>query len=102
MSARRLGVKRIDLYYLHSGRAKDASFEDQIGTLLELCQQGLSHFARPALPRRQADRRGHAEPEAWSRRNSRKGLGNVNPIWPRCDCLKWPHPMARDIGVRHP
>jgi pyridoxine 4-dehydrogenase len=41
MSARRLGVERIDLYYLHSGRAKDASFEDQVGTLAELRRQGL-------------------------------------------------------------
>jgi pyridoxine 4-dehydrogenase len=41
MSARRLGVEQIDLYYLHSGRAKDASFEDQVGTLAELRQQGL-------------------------------------------------------------
>ena len=41
MSARRLGVERIDLYYLHSGWAKDASFEDQVGTLAELRQQGL-------------------------------------------------------------
>ncbi len=41
LSARRLGVERIDLYYLHSGRAKDASFEDQVGTLAELRQLGL-------------------------------------------------------------
>jgi aryl-alcohol dehydrogenase-like predicted oxidoreductase len=41
MSARRLSVERIDLYYLHSGRAKDASFEDQVGTLAELRQLGL-------------------------------------------------------------
>ena len=41
MSARRLGVEQIDLYYLHSGRAKDASFEDQVGTLAELRQEGL-------------------------------------------------------------
>jgi pyridoxine 4-dehydrogenase len=41
MSARRLGVEKIDLYYLHSGWAKDASFEDQVGTLAELRQQGL-------------------------------------------------------------
>jgi len=41
MSARRLGVERIDLYYLHSGWAKDASFEDQVGTLAELRRQGL-------------------------------------------------------------
>jgi pyridoxine 4-dehydrogenase len=41
LSARRLGVERIDLYYLHSGRARDASFEDQVGTLAELRQHGL-------------------------------------------------------------
>src|ERR1700730_10448638 len=41
LSARRLGVEQIDLYYLHSGRAKDASFEDQVGTLAELRHQGL-------------------------------------------------------------
>lgn len=41
MSARRLGVDHIDLYYLHSGRAKDAPFEDQVGVLAELRQQGL-------------------------------------------------------------
>jgi aryl-alcohol dehydrogenase-like predicted oxidoreductase len=41
LSARRLGVEQIDLYYLHSGYAKDASFEDQVGTLAELRQRGL-------------------------------------------------------------
>jgi aryl-alcohol dehydrogenase-like predicted oxidoreductase len=41
MSARRLGVEQIDLYYLHSGWAKDASFEDQVSTLAELRQLGL-------------------------------------------------------------
>ncbi|GHH86859.1 oxidoreductase [Streptomyces sulfonofaciens] len=41
MSARRLGVETIDLYYLHSGRATDVPFEEQIGTLVELQQQGL-------------------------------------------------------------
>jgi pyridoxine 4-dehydrogenase len=41
MSARRLGVEAIDLYYLHSGRATDAPFEDQVGALAELRQQGL-------------------------------------------------------------
>jgi pyridoxine 4-dehydrogenase len=41
MSARRLGVEQIDLYYLHSGRATDTPFEDQIGVLAELRQQGL-------------------------------------------------------------
>ncbi len=41
MSARRLGIDRIDLYYLHSGWAKDASFEDQVGTLTEMRNEGL-------------------------------------------------------------
>src|ERR1700678_216344 len=41
MSARRLGVATIDLYYLHSGRALDAPFEDQVGVLAELRQAGL-------------------------------------------------------------
>jgi hypothetical protein len=41
MSARRLGIDRIDLYYLHSGRARDASFEDQVGTLAEMRKEGL-------------------------------------------------------------
>jgi aryl-alcohol dehydrogenase-like predicted oxidoreductase len=41
LSARRLGVDVIDLYYLHSGRAVDAPFEDQVGVLAELRQAGL-------------------------------------------------------------
>jgi aryl-alcohol dehydrogenase-like predicted oxidoreductase len=41
LSARRLGVEQIDLYYLHSARATDASFTDQVGTLAKLRQQGL-------------------------------------------------------------
>jgi hypothetical protein len=41
MSARRLGVDAIGLYYLHSGRAVDAPFEDQVGVLAELRQAGL-------------------------------------------------------------
>jgi hypothetical protein len=41
MSARRLGVDLLDLYYLHSGRALDAPFEDQVGVLAELRQAGL-------------------------------------------------------------
>ncbi|RSD13953.1 aldo/keto reductase [Amycolatopsis eburnea] len=41
LSARRLGVERIDLYYLHSGYAQDASFEDQVGTLAELRREGV-------------------------------------------------------------
>jgi pyridoxine 4-dehydrogenase len=41
LSARRLGVERIDLYYLHSGNAKDALFADQVGTLAALRDEGL-------------------------------------------------------------
>ncbi len=41
MSLQRLGLDRIDLYYLHSAAATDASFEDQVGTLAELRNQGL-------------------------------------------------------------
>jgi aryl-alcohol dehydrogenase-like predicted oxidoreductase len=41
MSLRRLGLGRIDLYYLHSGTATDAPFEDQVGVLAELKAQGL-------------------------------------------------------------
>ena len=41
LSARRLGLDSIDLYYLHSGRATDAPFEDQVGALAELRQAGL-------------------------------------------------------------
>jgi hypothetical protein len=41
LSARRLGLATIDLYYLHSGRAVDAPFEDQVGVLAELRQAGL-------------------------------------------------------------
>ena len=37
MSARRLGIYRIDLYYLHSGWAKDASFDDQVATGAVFC-----------------------------------------------------------------
>jgi aryl-alcohol dehydrogenase-like predicted oxidoreductase len=40
-SARRLGVKQIDLYYLHTPQAKDVPFEDQICTLKELQDEGL-------------------------------------------------------------
>ena len=43
LSARRLGLERIDLYYLHSGYAVDASFEDQIATLAELRAEGTIH-----------------------------------------------------------
>src|SRR5579871_2389563 len=41
MSLRRLGLERIDLYYLHSGTATDAPFEEQVGVLAELKAQGL-------------------------------------------------------------
>jgi len=41
LSARRLGLDVIDLYYLHSGRATDAPFEEQVGVLAELRQAGL-------------------------------------------------------------
>ncbi|HEX4443348.1 MAG TPA: aldo/keto reductase [Galbitalea sp.] len=41
MSAERLGLEAIDLYYLHSGTATDAPFEDQVGVLAELRQAGL-------------------------------------------------------------
>jgi aryl-alcohol dehydrogenase-like predicted oxidoreductase len=40
-SARRLGVERIDLYYLHSGRATDVPFEDQVATLAALREEGM-------------------------------------------------------------
>ena len=41
MSARRLGVETIDIYYLHGGQATDAPFEDQVATLAELREQGV-------------------------------------------------------------
>ena len=41
MSTRRLGVETIDIYYLHGGQATDAPFEDQVGTLAELREQGV-------------------------------------------------------------
>lgn len=41
LSAQRLGLEAIDLYYLHSGTATDAPFEDQVGALAELRQAGL-------------------------------------------------------------
>jgi aryl-alcohol dehydrogenase-like predicted oxidoreductase len=43
LSARRLGVERLDLYYLHSGRATDAPFEEQVATLAALREEGLIH-----------------------------------------------------------
>ncbi|MEV6620371.1 aldo/keto reductase [Amycolatopsis sp. NPDC051106] len=41
LSARRLGVDTIDLYYLHSGRATDVPFQDQVATLAALQEEGL-------------------------------------------------------------
>jgi pyridoxine 4-dehydrogenase len=41
LSARRLGLDCLDLYYLHSPNAADVPFEDQVGTLAELRQQGV-------------------------------------------------------------
>jgi aryl-alcohol dehydrogenase-like predicted oxidoreductase len=41
LSARRLGVDRLDLYYLHSGRATDAPFEAQVEALAALREEGL-------------------------------------------------------------
>jgi pyridoxine 4-dehydrogenase len=41
LSARRLGVETIDLYYLHSGHATDAPFDAQIETLAELRNEGV-------------------------------------------------------------
>src|SRR5215470_1149521 len=41
LSARRLGVEQIGLYYLHSPHATDVPFADQVATLAELREQGL-------------------------------------------------------------
>jgi aryl-alcohol dehydrogenase-like predicted oxidoreductase len=41
LSARRLGVEQIDLYYLHTPNATDVPFHQQVATLAELCQEGL-------------------------------------------------------------
>jgi len=41
LSARRLGVGQLGLYYLHSGRAADAPFEEQVATLAALRKEGL-------------------------------------------------------------
>jgi pyridoxine 4-dehydrogenase len=41
LSARRLGVERIDLFYLHSGRAADVPFADQVATLAGLREEGV-------------------------------------------------------------
>jgi pyridoxine 4-dehydrogenase len=40
MSAQRLGVEALDLFYLHSGSATDVPFEDQVGALADLRAQG--------------------------------------------------------------
>ena len=41
LSARRLGLDQLDLYYLHSGRATDVPFEEQVATLAALRDEGL-------------------------------------------------------------
>ena len=41
LSARRLGVDQIDLYYLHSPNATDVRFEDQVATLAGLRDEGV-------------------------------------------------------------
>ena len=41
MSARRLGLDRIDLYYLHTPTMTDAPFEEIVGTLAEMRQDGF-------------------------------------------------------------
>ncbi|MFE7774324.1 aldo/keto reductase [Streptomyces sp. NPDC057445] len=41
LSARRLGVEQIALYYLHSPNATDVPFADQVATLAELREQGV-------------------------------------------------------------
>ena len=41
LSARRLGVDQLGLYYLHSGRATDTPFEEQVATLAALRHEGL-------------------------------------------------------------
>jgi pyridoxine 4-dehydrogenase len=41
LSARRLGVEQLDLYYLHSGKATDARFEEQVATLAALREEGV-------------------------------------------------------------
>ncbi|MEU1689538.1 aldo/keto reductase [Micromonospora sp. NPDC005707] len=40
LSLQRLGLDRFDLYYLHSGYATDAPFEDQVGELKKLQDEG--------------------------------------------------------------
>jgi pyridoxine 4-dehydrogenase len=41
LSARRLGVEQIDLYYLHNPGATDTPFENQVATLAELRGEGV-------------------------------------------------------------
>jgi aryl-alcohol dehydrogenase-like predicted oxidoreductase len=41
LSARRLGVDQLDLYYLHSGQATDTPFQAQVETLAALREEGL-------------------------------------------------------------
>ncbi|WP_187976252.1 aldo/keto reductase [Mycetocola sp. JXN-3] len=41
MSASRLGLDALPLYYLHNGYATDAPFEDQVGALRDLRDEGL-------------------------------------------------------------
>ena len=41
LSARRLGIEQIHLYYLHSPNATDVPFEDQVATLAELRDEGV-------------------------------------------------------------
>jgi pyridoxine 4-dehydrogenase len=41
LSARRLGIEQIHLYYLHSPNATDVPFEDQVATLAELRAEGV-------------------------------------------------------------
>ncbi|MEV6094970.1 aldo/keto reductase [Nocardia sp. NPDC051981] len=41
MSARRLGLDHIDLYYLHTPTMTDAPFEDIVGTLVKMRDDGL-------------------------------------------------------------
>jgi pyridoxine 4-dehydrogenase len=44
LSARRLGVERIDLYYLHTPSATDVPFKEQVETLAELRAEGLIRY----------------------------------------------------------
>jgi hypothetical protein len=56
MSARRLGVDSIDLYYLHSGQATDVPFEEQIATLAALKEEGvIRHIGLSNVTREQFD-----------------------------------------------